>query len=76
LNLLQRIKRYFSADAQLERRGIVYRRVTKYEPGEQGELATLECGHAIYLMPTPRREFLHCETCTEQARRPKDGTLP
>jgi len=63
MSLWDRIKRYFTADAWLERHGIFYRRVVKYEPGEQGELATLECGHQLYMMPAPRRAMLPCSVC-------------
>lgn len=68
MNRWERFLRYFITDAWLERRGIVYRRVVKYEPGEQGELATLECGHCVYLMPASRREFLTCNACARKAR--------
>jgi len=66
--LWQRIQRWFQPRSVL-----AYRKVVAREPGEQGELVTLECGHRMYLIHV-RRLWMPCEICAEaEQNQPREG---
>ena len=62
MNLFQRIKRYLTRDAWLERHGIVYRRVLEYRHIEGKVIAELECGHQLIFV-IHERSMMPCQIC-------------